>query len=128
MATNKLGRDYSKAVGISKDLRSLIVQEIIERGGNSVTGEVPRGVITAVAEKFKVVVQTVSNVWKRYLSTGDLSESRRNTQGRPKLTEPDVRMIQFLKQEAPSVTGREVLDKLKKVLPRFWEHDGQNNQ
>lgn len=42
-AKNPKGREYKNGVGTSKDLRLLIVQEIIEHGGNVDTGEVPKG-------------------------------------------------------------------------------------
>lgn len=64
---NILGRVYQHGIGLSVDLRSLIIQELIENGRNCVTGKVSRGVFSHVAKKFKVRVKTVCKVWKRYI-------------------------------------------------------------
>lgn len=74
MATTKntKGREYKNGVGTSKDLRLLIVQEIIEHGGNRETGDVPNGIFTIVADKFRVSSLTSSKLWKRYVSNGNV--------------------------------------------------------
>lgn len=41
---NILGRVYQHGIGLSVDLRSLIIQDLIENGRNCVTGKVSRGV------------------------------------------------------------------------------------
>lgn len=92
---NTTGREYKKGVGTSKDLRLLIVQEIIELGGNLETGEVPKGILTIVANKFRVSSMTSSKLWKRYVSNGNIEETPWHMKGRPKLTHPDVEMIEF---------------------------------
>lgn len=54
---NILGRVYQHGIGLSVDLRSSIIQELIENGRNCVTGKVSRGVFSRVAKKFKVRVK-----------------------------------------------------------------------
>lgn len=41
----------------------------------------------------------------------------RHKKGRPKLTEPDKELIKLLKRETPSISGKELQDKLKKYSP-----------
>lgn len=119
MATTKntKGREYKKGVGTSKDLRLLIVQEIIEHGGNLETGEVPKGIFTIVADKFRVSSMTSSKLWKRYVSNENVQETLRHINGCPKLTPPDLNMIEFLKKESPTMTGKEIQDKIKRHFP-----------
>ncbi|XP_033749722.1 uncharacterized protein LOC117334303 [Pecten maximus] len=114
---NASGRDYKKGDGISSDLRKLIVQETLHLGGNVLTGEIPRGVFTKVAEKYKVNRQTVTNFWRQYVSDGALSEKTRNTLGRPKLNTTDIEMIHFFKKDRPSITGTELKQKLIEYSP-----------
>ena len=119
MATkrNIFGREYATGLGIGQDLRRLVIQEIIEAGGNTNSGEVPRGIYSVVSAKFRLNRQTVTNFWIRYVNEGSMSEKPRHKKGNPKITEPDVRMIEFLKREKPSTTGTEIQDKLKRYSP-----------
>ncbi|XP_076085963.1 uncharacterized protein LOC143056700 [Mytilus galloprovincialis] len=121
MATkkNSYGREYLAGKATGRDMRSLIVQEIIEAGANLKTGEVPRGVYTKIADKFKINRQSVTNFWKRYVSEGSISQKKKEKTmlGRRKLNEPDVRLIEFIKKENPSITARELKDKLLRYSP-----------
>ena len=117
MKRNIYGREYIPGNATSQDLRRLVVQEVIELGGNTTTGEVPRGTYTVVASKFRVNRQSVANYWKLFLSEGSVKERPKNTKGSPKLTEPDIRLIEFMKRYNPSVTAREIKDRLQRFSP-----------
>lgn len=114
---NILGRVYQHGIGLSVDLRSLIIQELIENGSNCVTGKVSRGVFSRVAKKFKVRVKTVRKVWKRFLQEGTYTPQMRLKKGRLNLTEPDKELIKLLKRETSSISGKELQDKFKKYSP-----------
>lgn len=114
---NIRGRIYQNGIGLSVDLRSLLIQELIENGSNNVTGKVPRGVFSRVARKFKVRVKTVCKIWKRYVQEGTYTPQMRHKKGRPKLTEPDKELIELLKRETPSISGKELQGNLKKYSP-----------
>lgn len=69
-----------------------------------------------VAKK-KVSGKTVSKICHRFVQEGSISNTLRHRRGRPKLTEPDIRFIEFLKREKPSIYGKEIQVKLKKYSP-----------
>ncbi|XP_069109704.1 uncharacterized protein [Argopecten irradians] len=119
MATrkNKYGREYHNGTGISQDLRSLIIQEIIELGGNSQSGNVPRGIYVKVANTFRVDEKSVRTFWKKYISEGSMSETARHKAGNPKLNGADVQLVSFLKRNTPSVTGNKIKRNLCKYSP-----------
>lgn len=86
---NILGRVYQHGIGLSVDLRSLIIQELIENGSNSVTGKVSLGVFSHVAKKFKVRVKNVCKIWKQYVQEGTYTPQMRHKkedQNLPNLT------------------------------------------
>lgn len=60
-----------------------------------------------VSAKFLLNRQTVISFWMCYVNERSLSKKDRN----PKITEPDVRMIEFLKCQKP-ITAREIQDRL----------------
>jgi transposase len=165
ISRNGRGRDYRHGVGTSKDLRLSIVQEIIERGGSTETGLVPRCTFAFVANKFQVSATTPSNLWRRFVCTGNVDETPRHTKGRPKvtqpdketvkspankfrfpatthcnlwkrfkstgnldetlrqtkrrpkLTQPDKETVEYLAKESPTITGKEIKDKLERYSP-----------
>lgn len=119
MATkkNSHGREFLPGKAIGQDLRRLVIQYIMESGGNTSTGEMPHGTYTNIASKLKINRQSVVNIWKRFLSEGSVTEKKRTSNGTPKLTEPDVRMIEFLKRESPSITAKELKNKLTRYSP-----------
>lgn len=58
----------------------------------------PKGIFTIVANRFRVSSMTSSKLWKRYVSNRNVEETPRHLNGRPKLTPPNVNMIEFLKK------------------------------
>lgn len=55
-------REYKNSVGTSKDLWLLIVEEIIEHGKKMDTVDVSQGIITIVANKYRVLCMTSSKL------------------------------------------------------------------
>ena len=117
LSKNSAGREYYNGVATSDDLRRLIIQETIALGGNVSNGEVPRGVFAKIGEKFKIDPKTVKNFWSRYLSSGSITATPRHRKGNPKLTEPDLQLIGFMKRDKPSVAAHEIKDTLKRFSP-----------
>lgn len=60
------------------------------------------GTFFIVADQFWISATTFSNLWKRFVSNGHVGETRR-----PKLTQSDKDMIEYLKKESPATTGKE---------------------
>lgn len=86
---NMYGREYQQGIGLSTDFRSLLIQDLIDRGCDSASGKVPWGALSATAKKFKVSVKTVNKIWRRFVEHGTCTEKMRNKSGPRKLTEPD---------------------------------------
>lgn len=47
------GREYQQGIGLSTDFRSLLIQDLIDRGCDSASGKVGWGVLNATAKKSK---------------------------------------------------------------------------
>lgn len=66
---NMYGREYQQCIGLSTDFRSLLIQDLIDRGCDNASGKVPWGALSAIAKKFKVSVKTVIKSGHVLLST-----------------------------------------------------------
>lgn len=109
---NKNGRTYKNGQSLSVDFRMSIIDNIIQRGGNRLTGEVLYGSYTSVASSLNVSKQTVINVWKRFVEDEKV-ECRPSAGGRQShLTEGDLELIEIVKKVQPSTTCKEVLEYL----------------
>ena len=64
--TNKFGRSYISGKPLSEDFRVLILDTIIEKGGDSLTGYIPVTYIE-IAKRFCVSQQTVAKIWEGIL-------------------------------------------------------------
>lgn len=115
MPKNKLMRDFTFGKKLSRDLIELIIGDLIQNyHGNKNTMEVSRGAFTAVAEKFKVSVSTVTGHWKRYCCGNP--EISRPVRGRPrKVTHQDIDYIQYRKTLKPSLTSANLHSELLQV-------------
>lgn len=111
---NMYGREYQQGIGLSTDFRSLLIQDLIDRGCDSASGKVPWGALSATAKKFKVSVKTVNKIWRRFVEHGTCTEKMRNKSGPRKLTEPDH---ECLKRETPSMSCKEIQEKLRRYSP-----------
>ena len=99
------------ATVLSRDLRTLIVDEIVRNGGDIYTGYFP-GNFAGVANAFKVSRNTVINLWQR-LHTEHTIEPRRNGGGNNSyLTQGDLQFIETVKRARPTSSLREMYDGL----------------
>ena len=88
---------------MSKDLRSAIVDIIINEGGDPSTGEF-NSTYSCVAWAVKVDHVTVSKIWKQFCDKQTISPQK-NYCGRPRnLSYGDLCMIEALKHEKPSIS------------------------
>ena len=62
---NKYGRTFESGKALSTDFRRLIIDIILEKGGDRVTQEIPCDYVD-IARYFKVVTNTVKKIWKRF--------------------------------------------------------------
>ena len=67
---DEFGRDYFRGKCIGKDLRQLIILDLLENGADDVTGRIPKGQQQATSEKLRVSSDTVRIIWQRYVEDG----------------------------------------------------------
>ena len=68
---NKFGRLYERGTAISKDLKTSIIQHIVEQG-DITTGYFP-GSLTEVAVKHRAKTDTIRKIWKCFSEMGETS-------------------------------------------------------
>ena len=108
---NEHGRLYAQGKPLSHDLRLLIINKIINNGGNRATG-IFHGKYTDIARQLGVSSAVVSNIWKRYCEDGSISP-KKNTGGNPShLSQGDLQYVEFLKQQKPTITYDEIMQQL----------------
>ncbi|XP_077992222.1 uncharacterized protein LOC144446350 [Glandiceps talaboti] len=109
------GRRYDVGKATGKDLRSLVVQEIEERGGLRAMAISPRGVFIQVAKKYRLHHTTVKNIWLKWCQYGTVTPETERVGRTRKLLDVDVEYIEAIKSEQPSATTAE-------VKARFEQH------
>ena len=72
LTVSKSGRSYIPGKPLSSDLRHLIIDKIVEGGGDPLTMIFP-GRFVDIANELNVSSATVSKIWKNYCETGSLS-------------------------------------------------------
>ena len=65
-----LNRMYERGKRISRELFTLIIDCIIELGGDPLTGIIPHGVISSVSKKLKLAHITVKRKWNLFVQYG----------------------------------------------------------
>lgn len=69
LTVSKSGRSYIPGKPLSSDLRHLIIDKIVEGGGDPLTMMFP-GRFVDIANELNVSSATVSKIWKNYCETG----------------------------------------------------------
>ena len=113
--TSNKGRQFVNGKPLSKDLRSLVISDIIDQGGNETTGYLTPGSISKVSAKYKLHRNTVSKIWKKYWTEHTYSPGKQTgwkNQG-AKLKFEDLQYIEFLKTCDSTLPLASVQDKLK---------------
>ena len=108
---NEYGRLFAQGKPLSRDLRLLIINKIINDGGNQATGIFP-GKYIDIARSLGVSSAVVSNIWKRYCQDGSISPKKNTGGNLSHLSQGDLQYIEFLKQQKPSITYDEIIQQL----------------
>lgn len=108
MDVSKIGRVYGKGKPLSNDFRSLVIDEIVESGGDIITGFFP-GNFAVIARKLKLKRDTVVKVWNNFCLTGKHEQPRTKAKGVKSLQPDDLELIEVLKPDKPSMTFGELL-------------------
>ena len=108
---NAYGRTFERGKSIEKDMRSLIIDDILSQGGDVSTEFYP-GSFRALGKKYKVSGTTVSNIWKTFCQSGEYVP-RHSARGQPKrLEEPELDLMQLLLKCRPSITYKDIKENI----------------
>ena len=61
---NSKGRTFVKRKSASEELRRSIVDSVLAQGGDVVSGKLPRGLLSNVADQFMTSKSFVTKLWK----------------------------------------------------------------
>ncbi|XP_062566090.1 uncharacterized protein LOC134228449 [Saccostrea cucullata] len=109
---NQRGRPYVKGKALSKDMRSLIINDLIQGGAVKGNPTIPRGLGVELSRKFKVSKSTVSNLWKKYNEKFSVSPRKPFHASTRKIGEEDCEFIKVLKTEQPSMQLKTIKNEL----------------
>ena len=107
----KNGRTYCPGKPLSKDIRICIIDKIIARGGNHITGVFP-GEFTEVGKELNVSSNVVSKIWKRFCENRTISPKKHSGGRQSSLSDGDLQLIEVIKRQKPSVSNKELVDSL----------------
>ena len=110
---SKLGRTYIRGEAINDDLRSLVIDQIVEMGGDPAAGFF-QGSYSAVSSKLKLSVETIQKVWKRFCESGEVKRHESCASG-VRLKPEDMQLIKLLKMDRLSMTSGELLNEVTEL-------------
>ena len=101
MSVSKKGRLYQRSKSLQNYLRSLIIDEIVNKGGDIVNGYFP-GNFATIASKFRVKYDTVVKIWCQFVANNDHECPKPQSAGVTILQTHDLDFIKLLKTSKPS--------------------------
>ena len=114
MKVSRKGRSYENGKALTIDLRRAILDEIVLRGGNTITGYFP-GTFQAVAQKFRVARSTVRKIWRLYCDSFREDPQPKGAGNPSNLSQADLELIEVLKREKGSITLKEIYQELEVI-------------
>jgi transposase len=114
MKVSRKGRSYENGKALTIDLRRAILDEIVLRGGNTITGYFP-GTFQAVAQKFRVARSTVRKIWRLYCDSFREDPLPKGGGNPSNLSQADLELIEVLKREKGSITLKEIYQELEVI-------------
>ena len=93
-------------------LRSLIIDEIVNEGGDIVNGYFP-GNFATIASKFCVKYDTVVKIWRQFVANNDHERPKPRSAGVTILQTHDLAFIELLKTGKPSLTSGDIVERSK---------------
>ena len=103
---SRAGRVYERGKALNEDLRRNIIQDVVEKGGDLVTGYFP-GSFTEIALKNRTTYNTVRKIWKQFFETGSTRYESHASESKH-LQQDDLDFIRFLKISRASMATGEV--------------------
>ena len=93
---------------------TVILDTIIENGGDSLTGYIPV-TYSEIAKRFCVSQQTVAKIWREFCQRNSFTVQSRGGVRNRKLTDNDLELIEMLKASKGSISMREISEILDEV-------------
>ena len=109
---NSLGRTYDSGKATGSDFRSLIIDHLKKSGANIELRYLPRGLIGHTSSIFKVSRTLVKKIWEGYCDSGSVMSLPHSGGKTDILSEQDLEYIYFLKKERPSLSLKELKEKI----------------
>ena len=81
LSVNEYNQTYYKGIGLSYDLKQLIVSFLLDNGADPTTSAIPRGLVLLCSMTYKVTKPTVFSVWRKYCFNGQLETNSPQTTG-----------------------------------------------
>ena len=100
------GAVYERGRALNNDSRRNIIQDIVENGGDFVTGFFP-GNLSVIALKNRTKYDTVKKIWKQFCESGT-TKFQSQTGGSKHLQPDDIELIRFLKTSRASMPKGEL--------------------
>ncbi|XP_068707445.1 uncharacterized protein [Montipora foliosa] len=114
LKVNKFGRTYRTGIALDQDMRSLIIDRILQEGGDRVTGYIPRS-FRYFSEELKLSVNTITKIWRKFCEELSINPRAKGGTKWSKLTGDDLELIEILKIEKPSVSLAEIISCLEEM-------------
>ena len=114
LKVNKFGRTYRTGIALDQDMRLLIIDRILQEGGDRVTGYIPRS-FRYFSEELKLSVNTITKSWRKFCEELSINPRAKGGTKWSKLTGDDLELIEILKIEKPSVSLAEIISCLEEM-------------
>lgn len=105
------GRSYVKGKVLTKDLRTLIIDKIISKDGDTATG-LFSSTYASIARSVGVSPVVVAKIWKKFCSEHSFSPEKHGGGNPSHLSYGDLCLIEALIRGKPSISYDEILEKL----------------
>ena len=109
---NAHGRRFVRGKALEDDLRRLIIDTILNEGGDVATG-ISQTSFRTLGRRYKVSSNIIKNIWLNFCQTGKLGPQRQAIGNKSQLEPPDLELISILKNDRPSMTHKEVKEHLE---------------
>ena len=114
LKVNKFERTYRTGIALDQDMRSLIIDRILQEGGDRVTGYIPRS-FPYFSEELKLSVNTITKIWRKFCKELSINPRAKGGTNWSELTGDELELIEILKIGKPSVSLAEVISCLEEI-------------
>lgn len=114
MNVSKKGRTYHLGKSLSDDLRSLVIDKCLKRGGDPAHNFLPV-TFTSIAQEIGVAHNTVSKVWREFCQRRRINPLPKGGDHSRKLSDGDLELIELLKRVKGSTQLSEIYSVLEEV-------------